>query len=228
MQALAELVARHGILLSKRPRFLSFMVRRAQRLYPAFLVAFAIGALIDFVLPVPKIPEQFTDALTYLSANVLFLPGLVPIDPLFTVNWSLKLRAVVLFGRHAAYLGIPGGRIARRIADDRIVGMSAALLGLAPAGLSYVPIRGLCLLGGILLAEADRAKLTVMPGWLGVTPVVTAFTVLFTIPTRPAVGAFILTCAFCAVCAAAFRGRSRLSTLLSSMQLRRFDNISYS
>jgi exopolysaccharide production protein ExoZ len=79
----------YGILLRRRPTFIRFMVRRAQRLYPAFAVALAIGAAIDFLRPTPKIPAGF-DALRYLAANAVFLPGLFPIEPLFAVNWSLS------------------------------------------------------------------------------------------------------------------------------------------
>jgi peptidoglycan/LPS O-acetylase OafA/YrhL len=218
----------YGILLSKRPPFFSFMIRRAQRLYPAFLVAFAIGMLIDFGRRAPKIPAQFMDALTYLFANVLFLPGLLPIDPLFAVNWSLSYEwwfyatAALLFSV-CQLAGLP---VAARVAV--IVGMGGVLFGLEAAGVPHVPIRGLCLFGGMLLAEADRAKLKALPGWLGVAAVLTAFVLLGAIRAPEWVGAFILACGFCALCAAAFGGRSALSALLSWTHLRRFGNISYS
>lgn len=218
----------YSILLRKRPPFLSFMLRRAQRLYPAFLVAFVIGALIDFARPAPKIPAQFMDALTYLSANVLFLPGLFPIDPLFTVNWSpsyewwFYVAATLLFSV-CRLANLPAA--ARTIV---IIGMGAVLLSLGAVGLPYVPLRGLCLLGGMLLAEAERAKLNAIPWWLGVTAAATAFTLLGATSAPVAVGAFFVACGFCAICLAAFSGPSRVSALLSWMHLRRFGNISYS
>ena len=80
----------YEILLRKRPPFLLFMARRAQRLYPAFFVALAIGVLIDIVRPEPKIPNSLVDGTLYLTANALFIPGLFPVIPLFSVNWSLS------------------------------------------------------------------------------------------------------------------------------------------
>ena len=79
----------YSILLRRRPSFLAFMARRAQRLYPASLVTLGIGAAIDFLRPVPKI-HAGVDALSYLAANFAFLPGRFPIEPLFAVNWSLS------------------------------------------------------------------------------------------------------------------------------------------
>ena len=50
----------YTILLKKRPSFLTFMARRAQRLYPAFIAAMIIGILADFyrVLPVYCISDK--------------------------------------------------------------------------------------------------------------------------------------------------------------------------
>jgi hypothetical protein len=68
------------------PSFIPFMVRRAQRLSPAFLGAFVIAILWDCFRPEPKIPDDLDDATLYLAANILFIPGLFPVDPLFVVN----------------------------------------------------------------------------------------------------------------------------------------------
>src|SRR5277367_5622847 len=78
----------YGILLRRRPKFLPFMARRAQRLYPAFIVAFLIGVAFDWLRPEPKIPHDLIAGSLYIAANIAFLPGLFPINPLFAVNWS--------------------------------------------------------------------------------------------------------------------------------------------
>jgi peptidoglycan/LPS O-acetylase OafA/YrhL len=80
----------YGILLRRRPPFFDFMGRRLQRLYPAFLVSVVLGVIIDFWRPIPKIPGDFTNAVTYLAENLLFLPGLLPMDAVSAPNWSLS------------------------------------------------------------------------------------------------------------------------------------------
>src|SRR3954447_11434148 len=48
----------YSMVLRKRPSIIPFMTRRAQRLYPAFVVALLIGAAIDPFRPAPKIPND--------------------------------------------------------------------------------------------------------------------------------------------------------------------------
>lgn len=218
----------YGILLRKRPSFFSFMGRRAQRLYPAFLVALAIGVLLDLMQPDPKIPSQFMGALTYLSANLAFLPGLLPITPLFGVNWSLSYEWWFYVGATLLFSVCRLAALPTAARVSVIVGIGAILLGLEGVGVPDVPIRGLCLFAGMLLAEADRANFRAPPAWLGITAVVTAFALLDTISMPVGIPSLIVACAFYALCAAAFGGRSGLSALLSWTHLRRFGNISYS
>jgi peptidoglycan/LPS O-acetylase OafA/YrhL len=158
----------HGMLLRNQPPFFSFMVRRAQRLYPAFLVALAIGAAADIWRPQPKIPETIIAGSAYLFENMAFLPGLLPIDPLFSVNWSLSyewwfyVSATLLF----SVCGIAAARPGVRICG--IGGAIVVLLTCSAAGIPQVPVRGVCLLGGMLLAESREKRLPSVPGAFGI------------------------------------------------------------
>ena len=126
----------YGSLLARAQRFLPFMARRCQRIYPAFLVVFAIYVALSFLLPgESRIPASPGAAAAYLGANLLLLPGLLPIVPLITVAWSLSyelfyyLVVPLLIGA----LGLRGWPPARRI----------ALFGaLAPALLLFCAWRG--------------------------------------------------------------------------------------
>jgi peptidoglycan/LPS O-acetylase OafA/YrhL len=65
------------------------MVRRLQRIYPAFLVVFAF-ALALTITPIPgKIPHHPWQAV-YLVANLALLPGLIPMVRIVDVAWSLS------------------------------------------------------------------------------------------------------------------------------------------
>lgn len=76
-----------------------FLRRRAQRIYPTFLAVFAIYVAMNILLmmgpprPPPynaRIPASVIPAIGYLLANLAFLPGLFPIQPLLNVAWSLS------------------------------------------------------------------------------------------------------------------------------------------
>ena len=76
-------------LVTREQGFGGFMLRRIRRIYPTFLVVFAVYFVLSFVFPrESSIPAQ--GAVAYVAANLLLLPGLFPIKPMITVAWSLS------------------------------------------------------------------------------------------------------------------------------------------
>jgi len=68
-----------------------FMKRRAQRIYPTFLVMVAVYLVLSFVVPSQsKLPAETGAAAIYVVQNLLLLPGIFPIEPLIAVAWSLS------------------------------------------------------------------------------------------------------------------------------------------
>lgn len=218
----------YGILLRRRPPFFDFMSRRLQRLYPAFIVSVLLGIVVDLGRPVPKIPGDFAGAVSYLTANLLFLPGLLPIEPISAPNWSLSYEwwfytiATLLF----SVLGLAKLRPAARISI--IVAFAALLLALSANNVPNVPVRGLCLLAGMLLAEAKAAKLPPLPARLGVSLGLIAFIAYNWILPPVWIGAFLLASGFWVVCCVAVDNQSIFSTWLAWAPLRHFGNMSYS
>ena len=92
--------------------------------------------------PQPKIAAGY-QGLLYLAENIAFLPGLLPIEPLFAVNWSLSYEwwfyasATLMF----SVLGLSALPKAGRI--GLILGLAGALITLSALDLPNVPIRGL-------------------------------------------------------------------------------------
>lgn len=81
----------YGLTIRKPGRYLTFIKRRMQRIYPTFLCVFALYLLLSAVLPSEnKIPGEPLAAVLYILANVLLLPGLFDIHPIITVAWSLS------------------------------------------------------------------------------------------------------------------------------------------
>jgi peptidoglycan/LPS O-acetylase OafA/YrhL len=218
----------YGIVLKKKPRFLPFMARRAQRLYPAFAVALAIGMALDFLRPVHKIPHGFVDGAIYILANIAFLPGLFPIEPLFAVNWSLSYE----WWFYASIAGLFSlfhlGSIRRWIRVALILFLGTLLVALSIAQVPGTPIRGLCFLAGMLLVEARLADVKPIQPLTAVGGMAAIFIVFATVSLPEWVAAALLAIGYFAVCSASIHSRNTLSRLLSADGLRALGNISYS
>ena len=82
----------YGILLKKRPApYFQFVGRRIVRLYPAFTAVFLFYVCASVALPAySKFHISRLSPVGYLLANFLMLPGILPIDPLIIVAWSLS------------------------------------------------------------------------------------------------------------------------------------------
>ena len=89
----------------RKPDFVlpEFLRRRAKRIYPTFLCVFAFYLTISPFLGhvqsssdryASRIPTGFPGNLYYLVANLLFLPGVLSIQPLMNVAWSLSYEAL--------------------------------------------------------------------------------------------------------------------------------------
>lgn len=81
----------YGIVMDGRFTFWRFFDRRVRRLYPTFLVVFAVYLSASLLLPTrSKLPSSWLEATPYVAANLLMLPGMLPIKPIITVAWSLS------------------------------------------------------------------------------------------------------------------------------------------
>jgi exopolysaccharide production protein ExoZ len=81
----------YAAVIGKQVSYFAFVKRRAQRIYPAFLCAFAIYLILSFLFPSKsKLPSGILASVFYVIQNVLFLPGMFSIRPIITVAWSLS------------------------------------------------------------------------------------------------------------------------------------------
>jgi len=173
-------------------------------------------------------PSDPLQAVAYLAANLAFLPGLFPITPLSAVNWSLSYEwwfyatCTLLF----VVFGLGNLPAKTRAA---LIAATAALLALATAaGIPGIPVRGISLLAGMLLAEAaGRNWRAASP--LGASCLVGFVFVVTLLPQTPGwLASLLLAISFALLCSAAFFRSSWLSKALSFTPLRWLGNISYS
>lgn len=81
--------------IQKPVNFRTYAYRRVERIYPAFLAALIIYLLLMLLMPrISTLPDDGLGAqIGYVMANLLLLPGMLSIDPIMTVAWSLSYEA---------------------------------------------------------------------------------------------------------------------------------------
>jgi peptidoglycan/LPS O-acetylase OafA/YrhL len=81
----------YAMLIRRERPLLPYFRRRVMRIYPVFLAVMLMYTALSLALPEQsKIPTGETEATGYLIANYLLLPGILDIEPMITVAWSLS------------------------------------------------------------------------------------------------------------------------------------------
>jgi peptidoglycan/LPS O-acetylase OafA/YrhL len=200
---------------------------------------FAIYLALLFVAPSGYLPAGPFRASLFLVANALLIPGIVPIEPLISVAWSLSYE-------FAFYLLLPllVYRLAfkTRTARGRLLWMCVPALVLVAASIAY-PLphkRMLMFLAGMVAFEARgaawfRSRLTPRAEWGVILLFVLSFPAIIVasatpagpnIWSWPALGVLFATDFWLVLFVTGFDGR--LKGLCSWAGLRWLGNISYS
>lgn len=102
----------YGSLLSKSWRIRSFLARRVQRIYPAYLVTFVLYVVLFVFLPErSKLPADAVDVFWYLMQNVLLMAPLLEHEPMIVVSWSLTYEMGFYLTMPLLMLGLRWGSI---------------------------------------------------------------------------------------------------------------------
>jgi peptidoglycan/LPS O-acetylase OafA/YrhL len=218
--------------LIRRPSFWKFMWRRVQRIHPAFLAVLLICVVGGLLTHSAKIPHDLGKAAVYLGANILLLPGLFPIKPVFTVAWTLSYEMFFYLSVSALVVTARLDRRSRDVRIATILGLAALLLTLVALHVPYVPVRMLPFFAGMLLFELDGLKTTPALAVAGLAAPLLAFlaTAVLHLPLfRNVIAAELLhSAAFFALCFSCFRMGNVASAVFSLPPLRWLGNMSYS
>lgn len=222
----------YGSLIEREQTFLPYFRRRLQRIYPTFLAVLALYIVLSIIFPhESKIPSGTIPALRYLAFNALLLPGIIAVDPMITVAWSLSYEVFfyLLIPLAVAGLGLRG-----RSRSIRVMLFFGTAAGLASYTALYGGhIRLVMFLGGMLLFEAIRARPSLAPSsWIALVAVAAALAVQL-LPLGGSAGYTLkiltLFIAFPLLCATAFaRPGAGIGRGLSFTPLRWLGNMSYS
>lgn len=222
----------YGTLIRRDQPFGPYMGRRVRRIYPTFTVVFLLYVFLSWVFPAEsKIPGTSSEALLYLAQNYLLLPGLVPIEPMITVAWSLSYEMFF-------YLLVPALVTGLRLRDRPVAWrtlfcIACALLTVVLCGAWGGPIRLIMFVSGMLLFEALAMRSIPVPNSAVGAAALIAGLAGMLLPVQGSWGVAlqisILFVAFFIFCLAAFaRPTAPLGRVLSWTPLRWLGNMSYS
>ena len=215
----------YGTLVRKAPPFAGFMARRCQRIYPAFLVMFAVMLALTVLLPLPgKLTADPWRAAVYLAANLALLPGLFPVVPIVDVAWSLSYEMAFYVATAVLVLGAGLARTNRRRRVAVLAALAAAFVLASGAGIG-IPLRMMPFFAGMLLAEGLGAW---VPPWLAWAAPAAALAACVTHALSGAAGELVYSVAFFALCAVCFRDAGSISRVMRWAPLRWLGNMSYS
>ncbi len=222
----------YGTLIAKPFVFASFMRRRFVRIYPAFIAVFVLYLGLSFAFPAEsKIPRAPLAGLAYLAENFLLLPGLLPIEPMITVAWSLSYEMFFYWLIPLVILVFGLQRVApvRRAA---VFGVCALAL-LAGCGFYGGHVRLAMFLSGILLFDLSHRPQIAAPRNGVAVAVLLAGAAVVLVPASAPAGPALKTAAqflsYFVLCFACFRRPDEwLGRTFSWTPLRWLGNMSYS
>ncbi len=220
----------YGSLIERQQRFVPFLARRVERLYPTFAVVLAATVLLEWGDFWSK--RGLATQVLWLAANATMLIGLTPLDPIVFVSWSISWE----LGFYVAIpLLISWRKLRERSRSDRIrfFGVCFAVLVIVP-GLQ----RCAMFVVGIILHEVMRlradqisARARIIDRWaLGMLAVGGA--AAFVLDSRGPIGTLPRTLVLAAVVplvmAAGFSTDGHVARVFSWRPLRWAGNMSYS
>lgn len=237
----------YGAVIKRRIKYASFMKRRIQRIYPTFLCVFAFYLIVSMALPSEsKIPSGLVPASIYIVENILLLPGMLNIDPIIVVSWSLSYEFFY-------YLSLPLLVFILKMRDWQARKRVIFFLSLAFLFVGYClifrdnHIRLIMFISGIILYEAIHsynmlAKPAAKFDIIALSLFVVTLPIIYILSKRPDIVSFIpyidiegyryriiiLFFCFFIFVLACFRSRTVLQSIFSWAPLRWLGNMSYS
>lgn len=221
----------YGSLLSRYYPFLPYIARRVERIYPAFTAVFLVYIALSFVFPgESKIPSPPIAGASYLLQNYLLLPGLLPIQAMITVAWSLSYE---MFYYLAIPLALALFNLRRRSPLWRVaLFISIAIALVVFTALNGGPVRLIMFIAGIVLHEAlnhSKLRASSVVGSIALLAGLLSTLIPLPDPSGSAVKNCILFVAFFTLCLACFRTpHAWLPRAFTWTPLRWLGNMSYS
>lgn len=158
----------YGMLVRKDVAYITYAKRRIKRIYPTFLVVSLVYLILSFVFPAEsKLPSGLFESIEFITMSLLLLPGVMDVEPLFTVAWTLSYE---MFFYLITPFVMAIFALRRRSPKFRISFLLLLGVGFYLINLTYdLHIRMLMFISGMLVYEFSTRKelfKQVKPEWL--------------------------------------------------------------
>jgi exopolysaccharide production protein ExoZ len=227
----------YGAVLKPSLDYTKFMGRRVQRIYPTFLVVFAMYIALSFAFPSQsKLPSNALDAAVLIVQNLLLLPGIFPVEAIVSVAWSLSYEFFYYVTLPLLVLALGMRKWQPR---QRVIFFSLLSLAFVASWFLFAPKapRLLMFVAGILLYELVHSldfapKVSAAFEWFALALTLAAFAAIAYVETIPENGELLRLIvsfvAFGTLVFACFRAEGPLYRAFAWTPLRWLGNMSYS
>ena len=227
----------YGAVLKPGLDYTKFMGRRVQRIYPTFLVVFALYIALSFAFPSQsKLPANALDAAVLILQNLLLLPGIFPIEAIVSVAWSLSYEFFYYLTLPLLVLALG---LRRWQPKQRVIFFSVVSVLFVASWFLLAPKapRLLMFVAGILLYELVHSlnfapRISAAFEWFAIALTLAAFAAIAYVETIPQTGEMLRLIvsfvAFGTLVFACFRAEGPLYRVFAWTPLRWLGNMSYS
>ncbi len=167
----------YGAVSKQNFNFGDFLRRRSERIYPAFLVVLSFYIFMSFLSGThgsaakeswDRIPANNLQAVLYIAENICFLPGILPIQPILNVAWSLSYEWFFYLSLPLVFALTGFRNLSRQTRAICVLSVVATVVTLHLAlPLSFYRsgnpsrtchIRAIMFLGGVLVYELNKLR----------------------------------------------------------------------
>ncbi len=227
----------YGAVLKPSLDYVKFMGRRVQRIYPTFLVVFAMYIALSFAFPSQsKLPPNALDAAVLIVQNLLLLPGIFPFEAIVSVAWSLSYEFFYYLTLPLLVLALG---LRRWQPKQRVIFFAVVAVLFVTSWFLLAPKapRLLMFVAGILLYELVHSlnfapKISAAFEWFAIALTLAAFAAIAYVETIPQTGEMLRLIvsfvAFGTLVFACFRAEGPLYRVFAWTPLRWLGNMSYS
>lgn len=170
----------YAVLIQRRRPLKDYFLRRFERIYPAYAVTLLAYLLLYFAFPhLSNLPASAPAALLYIGENLLLLPGLLEIEPIILVTWSLGYLLAFYLLAPALVLGCRLPALSSPVRVTLLAGLAGLLLW---GGYLSGHVRFVMFAAGMLIYEAHAAGRLRVGGALAATAFVAGSAMLVALP----------------------------------------------
>lgn len=222
----------YGMLISKDVPVRKYIKRRLLRIYPTFIVVMILYLVLSFLFPAEsKLPGGVYENSIFIIQSFLLLPGILSIEPIMTVAWTLSYEMFfyLIVPVFIVGLGMRSWQAKHRITFLASIALVGFIIGFETS--SY--IRMLMFVSGMLVFELKNTSDLKLPFNNPLAILICTFFLMFLVrynyPDNYGLASvFLMFFGYGLVCFLSFDDQTNLGKIFANRFMRWYGNMSYS